>query len=55
MAKIIEDVVVIKLSKVVKDSESSDVSISNADIQIAIEQIVQELVGDSVIVEVVTA
>ena len=55
MAKIVEDVVVIKFSKIVKDSEEGSASISNSDVQAAVEQVAQELVGDSVVVEVVQA
>jgi len=54
MAKIIEDVVVIKFSKIVKDSEEGS-SVATPDVQAALEQVAQELVGDSVVVEVVTA
>ena len=55
MAKIIEDVLVIKFSKIVKDSESETAGIAGSDIQQALEQVAQELVGDSVVVEVVQA
>jgi len=51
MAKMIEDVLVIKLSKLVKDTDSSD-NIVSEDIQTALEQVAQELVGDGVLVEV---
>ena len=55
MAKIVEDVVVIKFSKIVKDSESEVSGIAGSDVQAALEQVAQELVGDGVVVEVVTA
>jgi hypothetical protein len=55
MAKIVEDVIVIKFSKIVKDSESDVSSIAGSDIEAALEQVAQELVGDSVVVEVVKA
>lgn len=55
MAKIVEDVIVIKFSKIVKDTDSSDSSIANPEVQQALEQVAQELVGDSVVVEVVRA
>lgn len=55
MAKIIEDVLVIKFSKIVKDTESEVSGIAGSDIQQALEQVAQELVGDSVVVEVVKA
>ena len=51
MAKMIEDVLVIKLSKLVKDSDSSE-SIVTEDIQVALEQVAQELAGNGVLVEV---
>jgi len=52
MAKIVEDVIVIKFSKIVKDSESDSAGIAGADVQAALEQVAQELVGDAVVVEV---
>lgn len=55
MAKIVEDVVVIKFSKIIKDSDSETSAIAGHDIQQALEQVAQELVGDAVIVEVVKA
>jgi hypothetical protein len=55
MAKIVEDVIVIKFSKIVKDSESDVSGIAGPDVQTALEQVAQELVGDSVVVEVVSA
>ena len=55
MAKIVEDVLVIKFSKIVKDSETETSGIAGSDVQTALEQVAQELVGDSVVVEVVRA
>ena len=52
MAKIVEDIVVIKFSKIVKDSENEVSGIAGHDIQLALEQVAQELVGDGVVVEV---
>jgi hypothetical protein len=52
MAKIIEDIIVIKFSKIVKDSETNESTIVNQDIQTALEQVAQELAGTSVVVEV---
>jgi hypothetical protein len=54
MAKIVEDVLVIKFSKIVKDSEEGS-SIASADVQQALEQVAQELVGSGIVVEVVQA
>jgi len=52
MAKIIEDVIVIKFSKIVRESESDPTpAVLNEHIQ-ALEQVAQELVGDAVVVEV---
>ncbi len=55
MAKIVEDVLVVKFSKIVKDNESEKVVLANKEIQQALEQVAQELVGDGVIVEVMGA
>lgn len=53
MAKIVEESIVIKLSKLVKtgDKEGKE-KMANAEVVAALEQVVQELVGDGVIVEV---
>ena len=55
MAKIVTENIVITFSKIVKDSEPDTFGIASSDIQIALEQVAQELVGDSVVVEVVKA
>ena len=55
MAKIVEDVLVVKFSKIVKDSDTDNGGLVNADIQAALEQVAQELVGEGVVVEVVSA
>lgn len=52
MAKIVEDIVVIKFSKIVKDSEDQQAGIVGSEIQQALEQVAQELVGNSVVVEI---
>ena len=49
MAKIYEEIVVLKLSKLTKDGTSDP--IVDREIISALEQVVQELVGDNVIVE----
>lgn len=51
MAKLVEDVLVVKVSKLYRDNESTEELVSN-DIMIALEQLVQEVVGSNVIVEV---
>jgi hypothetical protein len=51
MAKMIEEVIVIKLSKLVKDNDAADQIVSE-DAQAALEQVAQELAGAGVLVEV---
>ena len=55
MAKIVEDVLVIKFSTLVKDGGTEQTTCITEEIQAALEQVAQELVGDSVVVEVVKA
>lgn len=55
MAKIVEDVLIVKFSKIVKDSDTDNGGLVNNDIKTALEQVAQELVGDAVVVEVVNA
>ena len=52
MAKIYEEVLVIKVSKLVADKNLNTVAIINNDITENIEAVVQELVGENVIVEI---
>lgn len=51
MAKIYEESIVIKLSKLVKNDQQVE-SMTNDEILAALEQVVQELVGDSIVVEI---
>jgi len=51
MAKIHEEIIVIKLSKLVKDSDNTT-PLASDDIIAGLEQVTQELIGDTVIVEV---
>ena len=53
MAKIQEEIIAIKVSKLVKDSDDMK-SLSTDEITIALEQVAQELFGDGVVVEVIT-
>jgi hypothetical protein len=55
MAKIVEDVIVIKFSSLVKDGTAEQTTCISEEIQAAIEQVAQELVGQHVVVEVVKA
>lgn len=54
MAKIHEEVIVIKLSKLVKNTEDGG-PLSNDEVLSSLETIVQELVGSDVVVEVESA
>ncbi len=52
MAKIVEDVLIIKFSRIVKDSDSDPTpAVTNEHIA-TLEQVAQELVGNAVVVEV---
>ena len=51
MAKMIEEVIVIKLSKLVKDSDPANM-IADSEVCAALEQVAQELAGNGVLVEV---
>ncbi len=52
MAKIVEDILVIKFSRIVKDNDSDPNPAITAENAMALEQVAQELVGNSVVVEV---
>lgn len=51
MAKVHEEVIVITVSKLVKNDENPGTMLS-ADISMALEQVAQELLGNDVVVEV---
>lgn len=51
MAKIHEEVLVLKLSKIIKDKNQEDVYLADTDFCSSVEQVVQELLGDSIVVE----
>lgn len=53
MAKIHEELVIIKLSKLVKDTASDADILANDDIVSSLESVAQELVGSDVIVEII--
>lgn len=53
MAKLVEEILVVKFSKIVKSTEQDTPSVLTSEIEMALEQVAQELIGDSVIVEVV--
>ena len=52
MAKIIEELVIVKLSKMVRDDSDDQNLLDNKTIN-NIEQVVQEIVGDGVVIEIV--
>lgn len=54
MAKIHEEIITIKLNKLVKNSDTLEASLSSAEVLASLEQIVQELVGNDIIVEIET-
>jgi hypothetical protein len=53
MAKIHEEVLVVKLSKLVKESDPTNNSIVSEEVLFSLEQVAQELVGENIVVEVV--
>lgn len=55
MAKIISDTLILTFSQIVKDGAAEQTTCITEEIQAALEQVAQELVGDSVVVEVVRA
>lgn len=55
MAQVVSESIVITFSKLVKDSESNVSIVTGTDVQVALEQVAQELVGSGVVVEVVQA
>ena len=55
MAKIHEEVVVIKLSKLIKDQDENAELVATNDICDALQSVAEELLGSGVVVEVVRA
>ncbi len=51
MAKVHTEVIVVKMSKLVKDSDNRTVLASD-EVKTSIEAIVQELVGDQIVIEI---
>lgn len=52
MAKIIEELIIIKLSRLVKDNDRQLESTASEEVLTSLETVVQELVGSDIIVEV---
>ncbi len=52
MAKIQTEIIVVKLSKLIKDTTDDVATLTNNDFNSNLEAIVQELVGDNVLVEI---
>ena len=55
MAKIVEDVIVIKISQLVKDEAADQTSAVTPEVEAALEQVAQELIGAGAVVEVMKA
>jgi len=53
MAKIQEQIIAIKLSKLVKDNDSEQ-SLADSESIVALETVAQELFGNGVVVEIIT-
>ena len=51
MAKIVTDTVVVQISRIAKDNQTLDSSVST-ELEQTLEQVVQELVGDGAVVEI---
>lgn len=51
MAKMIENVLVLKVSKLVRDTDTQE-QVVTEDIQLALEQVTKELAGTDVLVEI---
>lgn len=52
MAKIVEDIIILKFSRIVKDADSGSNPAMTDDHIVALEQVAQELVGEGVVIEV---
>jgi hypothetical protein len=52
MAKIQQDLLIIKLSKIVKDKETDNFVIADDEFLKSLEQVAQELIGETAIVEI---
>jgi hypothetical protein len=52
MAKLHEEVVILKLSKLVKENSSEQATLADNDFCTAIEEVAQQLIGENIIVEV---
>lgn len=52
MAKIIDDIIVVKLSRLIKDKDEDVASLANNELRERIEEVVQSIVDPNVVVEV---
>lgn len=52
MAKIHEEVILVRLSKLINEKKDKNVTIVNDEIKDALEQVAQELVGENIVVEI---
>ena len=53
MAKIQEEIIVVKVSRLLRDSDAADTAILNDQAVENLEVVIQELAGDNVLVEIV--
>ncbi len=54
MAKIVEDIIVIKFSKLVRDEDAETTAMYTKETENALEQVAQELAGDGILVEIIS-
>ena len=52
MAKVQTEIIVVKLSRLIKDTTEDSVQLTNNEFNSNLEAIVQELVGDNILVEI---
>jgi hypothetical protein len=52
MAKIKEEILLVKVSKIVKNGDAASPDVLSDEIALTVEQVVAELLGDAVVVEV---
>lgn len=52
MAKIVQDMIVIKFSKLVKDSTKDSAKFVTHEMEKALEEVAQELAGEEIVVEI---
>ena len=53
MAKIVEEIIVVRISRIVKDDAVDETRMDREELIATLETVAQELIGDSAVVEVV--